>query len=161
MKISGNSARQPIVVYNAHDFDIIFMIVYWTTKTPYKSLLIVLFSTSITADLQNSGLQIHIEEIFGCYQVSCGSWELEGHFLLVGFLLGQGLHLISHLFVGLEQLIQLTFLSLQFFIEVGLFIGLKFESWLMIDFQVINSECERGLNKTIITSSLFFCSSSI
>ena len=161
MNISGNSARQSIIVHNTNDFDIIFMIFYWTTKTPYKSLLIVLFSTSITADFQNSGLQIHIEKIFGGYQVSCGSWELKGHFLFIGFLLGQGLHLISHLFVGLEQLIKLTFLSLQFFIEIGLLIGLKFESWLMINFQVVDSECEGCLNKNKSTSSLFFCSSSI
>ena len=90
-----------------------------------RSFLYVFFS--IAADVQNTGFEINVKEIFCGDEVSSCSWVFQGHFLLVGLLLGQSLHLIAHLLVAAQQLVQLLLFSSHLLSSVCLFVGFQFE----------------------------------
>ena len=84
----------------------------------------VLLIPSIRAHIQDSALQVHVKEVLRGNEVGRSSWEFQGHLLLVGLLLGQSLHIVSHFLVSLEQVIELDFLSSELLVEIDLLICL-------------------------------------
>jgi len=99
---------------------------------PHPSLKLLL-----ATDIEHSGLKVDIEEVFCSDQVSSCAWEFQCHLLLVRLLLCQGLHLLSHLLVGLHQVLCLNLSSSQLLFHVAVSVRLHLHCALVVRFQVL------------------------
>jgi hypothetical protein len=109
-----------------------------------RSLLEVLLG-HVAAEVDDSGLEVDVEEVLGGDEVGRGPGELQRHVLLVGLLLGEGLHLVAHLLVAAEEVVQLLLLASDLVGSVGVLVGLQLEGGLVVDLEVVEREGEGGL----------------